>query len=230
MYFHSRVEAGQKLAVELEHYRYENTAVVALGDGAAIVGEQIAISLNCILTLLLSESVGIPGEHASLGAVTQGGNFVYNPGLSAGEVDEYYSEFHGYIEDQKREKFSQLNRLLGQGGFIDAATLREYAVIVVSDGLRNGTSLDAAADFFKHIKISKLIVATPVASVAAVDRMHIIADELHCLSVTDNYISTNHYYDINDVPSHELVVAKINNIMDNWQATNGETGLAARSQ
>jgi predicted phosphoribosyltransferase len=217
MYFHSRAEAGQKLASELQHYRFESVAVVALSDGAAVIAEQIAVSLHSILTMLLSNSVDIPGERQSIGTVTQDGSFVYNTALSAGEVDEYYSEFHGYIEDQKREKFSYLNRLLGQGGLIDAALLREHVIILVSDGFKHGTTLDAAAEFFKHIKISKLVVVTPIASVQAVDRMHIIADELHCLSVTDNYISTNHYYDINDVPSHEEIVAKINDIVRNWR-------------
>jgi putative phosphoribosyl transferase len=217
MYFHSRVEAGQKLAAELQHYRFENTAVVALSDGAAIVAEQIAVSLHCVLTILLSDTVQVPGEHQDIGTVTQDGTFVYNTSLSEGEVDEYYSEFHGYIEDQKREKLSKLNRLLGQGGLIDASLLREYVIILVSDGFKQGASLDAAAEFFKHIKISKLVVATPIASVSAVDRMHIIADELHCLSVTENYIDTNHYYDVNDIPPHDQIVAKINNIVQNWQ-------------
>jgi len=73
MYFHSRAEAGQKLAAELQKFRYENVAVVALSDGAAIVAEQIAVSLHCVLTLLLSENVRMPGEHSALGTVTQGG-------------------------------------------------------------------------------------------------------------------------------------------------------------
>jgi putative phosphoribosyl transferase len=217
MYFHSRAEAGQKLAAELQHFRYENTAVVALSDGAAIVAEQIAMSLHCVLTMLLNENVHMPGEPSTLGTVTQGGQFVYNSALSAGEIDEYYSEFHGYIEDQKREKWSHLNHLLGQGGLIDPALLRDHVIILVSDGFKHGTSLDAAAEFFKHVKISKLVVATPIASVPAVDRMHIIADELHCLSVTENYIDTNHYYDVNEIPSHEEIAQRINNIVHNWQ-------------
>lgn len=212
MYFHSRVEAGQKLAAELQHFRYEPTAVVALGDGAAIVAEQVATALNCVLTMLLSEDVKVPGEHVTLGTVTQDGGFVYNNSLSEGEVDEYYSEFHGYVEDQKREKMSSLNHLLGQGGIIDAAKMREHVIILISDGLKTGTPLEAAQEFFKKIKIQKLVIATPIASVPAVDRMHIIADELHCLSVTENYIDTNHYYDVNDVPSHDQIVARINDI------------------
>lgn len=217
MYFHSRAEAGQKLAMELQQFRYENVAVVALSDGAAIVAEQIAVSLHSVLTMLLSENVKMPGERSALGTVTQGGEFVYNSALSEGEIDEYYSEFHGYIDDQRREKFSHLNRLLGQGGLVDPAMLREHVIILVSDGFKHGTSLDAAAEFFKRIKIQKLVVATPIASVQAVDRMHIIADELHCLSVTENYIDTNHYYDVNDVPPHDEIARRINDIVNNWQ-------------
>ncbi len=217
MYFHSRTEAGQKLAAELQQFRYENVAVVALSDGAAVVAEQIAMTLHSVLTMLLSENVQMPGERQSIGTVAQDGSFVYNSSLSEGEVDEYYSEFHGYIEDQKREKLSHLNHLLGQGGLIDPLMLREHVIILVSDGFKHGTSLDAAAEFFKHVKIQKLVVATPIASVQAVDRMHIIADELHCLSVTENYIDTNHYYDVNDVPTHDEIVLRINNIVNNWQ-------------
>jgi len=217
MYFHSRAEAGQKLAAELQQFRYENVAVVALSDGSALVAEQIAISLHCTFTMLLSENVKMPGEHSPLGTVTQGGEFVYNSALSEGERDEYYSEFHGYIDDQRREKMSKMNHLLGQGGLIDPTLLREHVIILVSDGFKHGTTLDAAAEFFKRVKINKLVVATPIASVQAVDRMHIIADELHCLSVTENYIATNHYYDINDTPPHDQIVAKINDIVNNWQ-------------
>ena len=217
MYYHSRSEAGQKLAADLQHLRYENVAVVALSDGAVLVAEQIAMSLHCILTILLSESIKMPGEHSALGTVTQGGQFVYNPSLSAGEIDEYYSEFHSVIEDQKREKVSRMNHLLGQGGPVDPSLLREHVIILVSDGFKHGTTLDAAAAFFKRIKIGKLVVVTPIASVQAVDRMHIIADELHCLSVTENYINTDHYYDVNDVPTHDGVVARINDLVKNWQ-------------
>ena len=216
MYFSSRIEAGYRLALELQQYRYENSVVVALNDGAVQVGQQIAASLHCVLTMLLMESVGIPGEEANLGVINQSGRFTYNGLLSAGEIEAYYSEFHGYLEDQKREKIGDINRLLSAGGIVDASMLREHNVIVVSDGLSNGLSLDAAADFLKPLHITRLIMVAPVVSVAAVDRMHILADEIHVLSVTDNFLDTNHYYDVNDIPSHETTVAALNDVVLNW--------------
>lgn len=218
MYFESREEAGQKLAAQMfERYRYENCAVVALSDGGVIVGEQIAAALHSILTMLLVESIDVPGESMSFGAVSQDGSFSFNSSFSEGEMDEYTSEYHGYLEEQKRESFQKINRLLGDGGLIDHDMLRDHVVILVADGFNSGAALDAAIDFLKPIRISRLVIAAPVASIQAVDKLHMLADELHILDVKDNYLDTNHYYNQNMIPSHEETVAKINKIVLNWR-------------
>ncbi|QQG50716.1 MAG: hypothetical protein HZB75_04245 [Candidatus Saccharibacteria bacterium] len=218
MYFESRAQAGQILADQLvEKYRYENCVVVALSDGAVQVGEQIAGALHCVLTMILIEDIQVPGESVSFGGVSQSGGFTYNGMFSPGEVEEYVGEFHGYLEEQKREAFQRINRLLGDGGIIDSEMLRDHTVILVADGLDNGASLDVAMDFLKPIRINKLVVATPVATVPAVDKLHIIADELHVLDVKENFMGTNHYYEQNDIPSHEETIAKINQIVLNWR-------------
>jgi putative phosphoribosyl transferase len=218
MYFESRAHAGQILSEQLiERYRYENCVVVALSDGAVQVGEQIAGALHCLLTMLLVEDIQIPGESLSFGGVSQSGGFTYNGSFSNGEIEEYTSEYHGYLEEQKREAFQKINRLLGEGGVIDHAMLRDHVVILVADGLDAGASLDVAIDFLKPIRIQRLVVVTPVASVSAVDKLHMLADELHILDVKENYMGTNHYYEINDVPSHEDTVAKINEIVLKWR-------------
>lgn len=217
MYFNSRTQAGELLAQRLLQYRYENAVVVALNYGGVVVGEPIAANLHCLLGLFLTEDLQIPGEDLSVGTVMQGGGFMYNPRLSNGEIDDYYGEFHSYIEDQKREKAARINRLLAEGGALDINVLREHVIILVVDGLKTGSSLEAAVEFLKPITIKRLVIATPVASVQAVDRMHILADELHCLSVTENYLATAHYYETDDVPNHETAIKKINNIVLTWQ-------------
>ena len=218
MYFHSRAEAGEQLMTKLlEKYRYENVAVVALGDGGVAVGEPIAEGLHCILTMLVAETVDVPGEHQSFGAVSQSGNFTYNSNLAASEVGEYTTEFHGYLEEQKRQAFHRINRLLGDGGVIDHDLLRDHTVILVSDGLDDVTILDVALDFLKPVRLQGLVIAAPVASVEVVDRIHVTADELHILDVKANYMGTDHYYEQNDLPTHEETIAKINQIVLNWR-------------
>ena len=218
MYFKSRAQAGQLLAAQLlAQYRYENCIVVALSDGGVLVGEQIAAQLHCMLTMLVTEGIDVPGESMSFGAVSQGGRFTYNSEFSTGEIEEYASEFHGYLDDQKRQAFDHINRLIGDGGLISQDLLRERVVILVSDGFSDGAILSVAIDYLKPIRIKKLVVAAPVATIPSVDQLHVAADELHILDVKENFMGVNHYFDDNSVPSHEETIAKINQVILNWR-------------
>ncbi len=216
MYFQDRNQAGRQLADKLKHYRYENTAVVALSDGAVLVGAEIAKALHCVLTMLLTEEVKLPGEHSPLAVVNQDGGFTFNNLFSAGQLEGFTSEYHNYIEQEKVQKLHAINRLLGEGGLIRQDLLYGRIVILVSDGLQTGLSLDAAADFLKPIKLEKIIIATPLASVPAVDRMHLLADEIVCLSVVENFMDVGHYYENNQMPSHEELIKTIETIVLNW--------------
>ena len=218
MYFESREQAGQVLAAQLpEKYRYENCVVLALSDGGVLVGEQLATSLHCLLTMLLVEGIEVPGESVSFGGVSQAGNFTYNSEFSSGEIQEYTSEFHGYLEEKKREAFQRINRLLGDGGLVDHDMLRDHTIILVDDGFADTGIIEVALDFLKPIRINRLVIAAPVASEQAVDRLHVAADELHILDVKINFFDTNHYYTANEIPSHEATVEKINKIVLNWR-------------
>jgi putative phosphoribosyl transferase len=218
MYFENREQAGQILAAELlQSYRYENCAVIALSDGAVPVGEQIAGALHCILTMLLIEEIDVPGEGVSFGGVSQSGGFTYNGMFSAGELEEYNSEYHGYLDQERQKAFQKINRLLGDGGLIDHDMLRDHVIILVADGLDTGASLDVAAEFLKPIRIKKLVVATPIATVQAVDKLHMLADELHILDVKENFMGIDHYYDQNTIPSHEDTIARLNQMILNWR-------------
>jgi putative phosphoribosyl transferase len=218
MYFKSRVEAGQKLAdLIAQKYQGQPCAVVGLSDGGVMVGAQIALKLSCVLTMLLSETIELPREDTAIAGISQDGAVSFNPAFSPGQIEDLVSEYHGIIEQEKLEKMHEMHELMGSGGLIRRDLLRDHVVILVSDGLTSGFSLDIAAEFLKPIKIKKLVVATPLASVEAVDRMHILADDIFCLSVLEDYINTDHYYDTQDVPSHELVVKTIEDVVAHWQ-------------
>ncbi len=218
MYFKSRVEAGQKLAAQIvKKYQGQQCAVVGLSDGGVMVGMQIAVQLHCVLTMLLSEAIELPQEPEAIGGINQDGSFSYNSAYSPGELEDLVGEYHSYIEQEKLQKMQDIQRLLGRQGLIRKDLLRGHNVILVSDGLSNGFSLDIAAEFLKPIHVKRLIVATPLASVKAVDRMHILADEIFCLSVVEDYINTDHYYDNRDIPSHDVVLRNIEQIVAHWR-------------
>ncbi len=218
MYFENRTHAGLLLASQLlEHYRYENCAVIALSDGGVLVGEQIAIVLHCIITMLVTEDIDVPGEGVSFGSVSHTGDFTYNSMLSSGEIDGYTNEFHGYLSEKKREAFQKINRLIGEGGTIDRDLLRDRTFILVSDGFGDGAAIDAALNFLKPVRMEKLVIVAPVATVPAVDRLHVAADDLYILDVKTNFLGTDHYYTHNEIPSHDETVERINQIVLNWR-------------
>lgn len=218
MYFESRAQAGQLLAAQVvATYRYENCAVVAVTTGGVVVGEQIASQLHCILTMLVTEGIEVPGESMSFGAVSQGGHFTYNSEFSSGEIDEYTSEFHGYLDDQKREAFSRINRLVGDGGIISPEMLHDRIVLLVSDGFVDGAILSVALDYLKPIRVQKLVAVAPVATISAVDQLHVAVDEIHILDVKENFMGIDHYFDDNTVPTREEAIEKVNEIVLNWR-------------
>lgn len=218
MYFKSRVEAGQKLAELIsKKYQGQPCAVVGLSDGGVMVGAQIALKLGCVVTMLLSDTIELPRENTAIAGISQDGALSYNSVYSPGEIEDILSEYRGVIEQEKLTKLHEMHELVGRGGLIRKDLLREHNVILVSDGLTSGFSLDIAAEFLKPIHTKSLIIATPLASVPAVDRMHILADDIFCLSVVEDYINTDHYYDAHDVPSHELVVKTIEEVVAHWK-------------
>ena len=201
----------------IDKYRYENCAVMALDDGGVMVGAQIATQLHCVLTLLMSAEIMLPREPTAVAGITAGGMLAYNNYYSTGEIDELVGENNGYMEQEKLHQMHKLNMLVGSGGTINKSLLRGHNIIVVSDGLSSGFQIDLAYEFLKPIAIEKLIFAVPFASAQAVDRMHVLADDLYCLNVLAECRETEHYYDKPDVPDHVTVLETIENIVLNWR-------------
>jgi putative phosphoribosyl transferase len=182
-----------------------------------MIGAQIASELHCIMTMLLTAEIMLPREPNAIAGITSEGNVAFNQYYTKGEIDEMMGDYFNFVEQEKFNKMHDMNRLIGVGGLIDKKLLREHNLILVSDGLKTGFALDLAAEFLKPVAYQKLIIVTPFASVQAVDRMHVMADEIICLNVLENYISTNHYYDIDDTPDHEVVIKTIEDIVLKWK-------------
>jgi putative phosphoribosyl transferase len=217
MYFKSRTEAGIALAEKIiPKYVGQKCAVIALSDGAVLVATQIALRLRCVMMLLLTETIDLPREPVVVATVDQEGGFTYNSAYSKADIEEFQGEYRTYIDQERMQKTHDLNQAIGKSSLIRRSLLKKRNIILVSDGLNGAFSIDSATEFLKPIEIKRLIVATPMASLPAVDRMHILADEIYCLSVIEDYLSTEHYYEVNDVPDHKVIIETVKNILDNW--------------
>lgn len=217
MYFKSRAEAGRLLADKLEKYKAQNIVVIALDEGSAIVAAQIAMKLHANLLLYMIKNIYLPGEPEAIAGLSSTGTFSTNDFFSAGQLEDLTTEYHNFIDQKKMEVNHELHMLLGRDGEIDKRLLRHRVVMVVSDGLVSGFSMKLCADFLKTVAIKKVVAVTPFASVPAVDKLHILADEICCLNVVANYMGTNHYYDDKTVPEIESVLKIMRNITLNWE-------------
>lgn len=217
MYFKNRVEAGQKLAQQMKQYKDDHASIIALSDGGAVVAAQIATALHCPIMMLMTKPINAPGEPEAVASINQEGTYAYNTSYSTGEIEEFDMEYHQMFEQSKLDEMATMHRLLGRHSIIRRDLLKKHVVILVADGLNTSFSLDAAVLYLKATKIKKLVIATPLASVPAIDKMHILADELYCLSTVDHYIETDHYYEDNQMPSHDTIIGAIQNIVQNWQ-------------
>ena len=215
-YFTSRSQAGKLLAERMTNFRTDNCAVLALSEGGVLVGAEIAKHLHTALYMLATEDITLPRESTPIATMSSAGTFSYNAALSPGQLEEMTIDYRNLIEQEKYEAFQHLNRIVGKDGVIPKELLKRHTVIIVSDGFNNALSLNIASDFLKPIDVQRVIVATPIASIPAVDKMHLVSDEIFCLGVIENYMTTEHYYDENVIPDHKTVVEIMKNIVLNW--------------
>jgi putative phosphoribosyl transferase len=218
MYFASRMQAGKLLAAQVAaNYKGEDSSVLAMSDGGVVVGMQIAVQLRAPIGMLLVDEIELPRENVSVAGITQDGSFAYNQAFSSGEMDELVSEYRGVIEQQKLEKLHELHALVGDNNLFRRDLLDNRNIVLVSDGLPSGFEIDLALTFLKKVPYKKFVIVTPLASIKAVDRMHILADDIYCLSAIEDYIDTDHYYDTKDIPPHDVVVQTVAGIVKNWR-------------
>ena len=134
-YFINRKQAGLLIARKLfDKYRFDDTIVLALSQGSVLVGAEIAKALHSLIAILMVKDIYLPDGKTIIGSINASGGFVYNNNFSAGEIEEFDSEYRGYIEESKRTAFHELNVALGQGGELNENYFRHRVVIVVTDG------------------------------------------------------------------------------------------------
>jgi Predicted phosphoribosyltransferases len=219
MYFKDRQQAGELLAEKLyEKYRYEDCAVVALNAGGVLVGKPLAEKLHAVLSMIVTEEIHLPGDTLVVGSVSQDGNFVYNSNLTSFEIQDYFGEFFHSIDDEKRVAFHKINRLIGDGGAFDKDLLQNRIIILVSDGLSDGSVVGAAMDYLKPVRVKKVVIALPIATAPVVDFLHVKVDEMHILDVKDDFIDgIRHYYDDNYIPDSDEIIDMLNEAILGWK-------------
>lgn len=187
--FLDRVDAGRRLAAELEPTELGGGVVVGLARGGVPVAAEVARRLSLPLDALAVRKIGYPGQpEYGVGAVTpgQGGVYVHSrDGLGERELARLIDR-EAAAADLLDDALHQRRRPVGLAG--------EVAVLV-DDGMATGATMVAAVRWARRQSASRVVVAVPVAAAESVRLLREEADEVVCPHVQEAFWAVGLWYD-----------------------------------
>jgi putative phosphoribosyl transferase len=198
MYFNNRVDAAMQLSKKLEKYKGQNGIVLAIPRGGVPIGYYLARFLGFKLDLLMTKKLGHPlnGEFA-IGAV----------GLEDSIIEETENVPPEYIKEKTAEIHEQLKKrykdFMGEKAPLD---LKGKVVIVVDDGIATGRTILATIKMLRSKDPQKLVVAVPVASTEAAERISKEVDDFVCLYTPVPFFGVGRFYkDFSQTTDEEVI-------------------------
>lgn len=191
--FHDRREAARVLAEHLREFANDRSVLVlALPRGGVPVAYEIARALGLSLDVFIVRKLGVPGyEELAMGAIASGGVRVLNEdvvqrlGVSDQQIEQAATR-----EQQEIER-----RELEYRGDLPPIDFRGKTIILVDDGLATGATMRAGVEALAEAGVSKIVVAVPVGSVEAVERLEHEADAVVCPLQPEDFSAVGQWYE-----------------------------------
>jgi predicted phosphoribosyltransferase len=190
MRFASRTDAGHRLGQHLREQGIEADLVLGLPRGGVVVAAGVARALQRPLDVLIVRKIGHPWQREfAVGALAEPDVVIFdqtfkwkNP-LARAELDDVIAE----EKERLREYRSQFHG--------DAVpVLEDKMILLVDDGLATGATAEAAVLSAKQQKARRVIIAAPVASTHAVERLRRVADDVLVLFEDAGFGAVGQYY------------------------------------
>jgi len=191
--FRNRHEAGVALAGLLQGYARRNDVVVlALPRGGVPVGHEVATALRVPLDVFSVRKLGVPGHpELAMGAIASGGVQVLND-----EVLGWYRPSADTVEAVARVEIRELERrerLYREGRPL--VLVEGRTVILVDDGLATGSTMRAAVQAVRQLRVQSVVVAAPVGAADTCEAMRHIADDVVCVLRPDHFTAVGAWYE-----------------------------------
>ncbi|RNL75307.1 phosphoribosyltransferase [Sinomicrobium pectinilyticum] len=162
--FKNRVQAATKLAKVLKPYSSQNAIVLAIPRGGLPLGVVVAGTLKLPLDVVLTKKIGHPyNREYAIGAVSLENVVLDNTVKNIPE--SYIAEEIRRIRNTLTERYAQYYS--GR----KPESVKGKTVIVIDDGIATGNTMLATAELLYKEKPEKVIIAVPVASPQAVQKL-----------------------------------------------------------
>ena len=199
--FSNRREAGKRLATKLTAYANHPQAIVlGLARGGVPVAYEIAKTLNLPLDVCLVKKLGLPNDpEIAMGAIVEDA-LLPNYSGNVNIIDRETGEIHGVDSEQLRAiaalaKAELRWRERCYRSFRPMLKIPQRSVIVVDDGVATGQTMQATVNVLQRHKPEKIIIATPVAALPAIEQLATPVDDFAYLAKPKSLDTVNSWYE-----------------------------------
>jgi len=196
--FRDRIEAGILLAEKLKKYKNDKGIVLAVPRGGVPVAYAVARELNLPIELILTKKIGHPGnKEYAIGAASLSDYFI----VPHEEVsDEYIQEELKKIRSRLKEMHRKFM------GDKEPESLEGKTIIVIDDGIATGNTLLGTVNVLRKSKPGKIVIAVPVASESAVEKLTTEVDEVIAILIPEFFYGVGAFYeDFSQVTDEEVM-------------------------
>ena len=191
MMFASREDAGQRLGEYLKEKKVAAGLVLGLPRGGVVVAAEVARTLHLPLDVLIVRKIGHPlHREFAVGALAEHGVILLDETLVSRDP-VVRAELDEVIEEEKERLRGYHARFHPDGG----PQLAGKQVLVVDDGLATGATTEAAVLSVRKQSARRVVIAAPVASANAVERLGRVADEVQVMWVDPDFEAVGRYYE-----------------------------------
>lgn len=203
--FRDREDAGSQLAMSIRAQEgNDDVVVLALPRGGLPVAAPVAEELGAHLDIMLVRKLGFPGhEELAMGAIASGGVRVMNEEIPALQRLDH-ATLDAVAEREYRELQRREQEYRGDRPFPELAG---RTVLLVDDGIATGATMEAAVRATRAFEPARVVVAVPVTSRDAAQRLESVADAVLSLDQPEPFGGVGAWYARFDQTSDEEVRA-----------------------
>ena len=197
MIFRDRIHAGTLLAAKLKKYKGKKGIVLAVPRGGVPVAYAVAKELELPVEIVLTKKIGHPlNKEYAIGAASLTDHFVI-PHKNVSE--EYIQNEIKMIRVRLKEMYKQFM------GDRESEPITGKTVIVIDDGIATGNTLLGTIHVLRKNEPGKIVVAAPVASRSAVEKLAEEADEIVVVLQPEEFYGVGAFYeDFTQVSDEEV--------------------------